>query len=162
MNPIPFYKKCRSCGLRGQFNDGTPGCSKFKIKVNPDEDFCSWHEAENINTCCICGTPSKSLYLWLENDEYHTICEKCFASIGKCPTCQYNNTCELMTDQSEPPYVMQTVQQGMMIMQTQVKNPSLVNRHCPSCRCSYGSTNCIKDNKEATCNNWVLNRSIIH
>ena len=37
-------KPCKTCQRLGTFNDGSAGCVKFKIKVNPETDFCSWHE----------------------------------------------------------------------------------------------------------------------
>lgn len=162
MSLIPFYKKCRTCGAKGQFQDGSPGCSKFKIKIDLDNDYCSWHQPENAPECTICHQKKEGIYLWYDEEYtvYCPICPTCFAKIGTCDTCTYGNICELMTDQSEPPYVMQTVRQGPMIMQQQVKNPNLIARHCNKCCCSFDGKTCNKENEDITCNNWKLNRSI--
>ena len=58
-------------------------------------------------------------------------------------------------DRSEPQVVMRTVRQGMMTMQTQVKNPNLVRKHCLNCVCSYGTQgDCCADQNGEGCKNW--------
>ena len=156
-------KPCKTCQSLGAYNDGSPGCIKFKIKVNPEEDYCSWHETKGqAIICAICKReyPISELFYWINQDGSvgYQVCKNCLDKIGSCITCAYQNECGFANDHSEPQIVMQNVQKGFMTMQTQVKNPHLVQKHCVSCRCSYGNRDpeCMKDENGANCGHWVM------
>ena len=107
----------------------------------------------------MCGksVPISSLIIWINKDETinTAICQNCYNNIGNCATCTYNEVCNFETDHSEPHYVMQTVQQGFMTMQKQVKNPHLVEKHCISCRCSTdGKGTCMREENGTNCGCW--------
>lgn len=159
-------KKCKTCSVLGAFSDGSPGCGKFQIKVNPEEDYCSWHTTiANIMNCSLCGkqVQAKELYYWISQDESRTyqICEQCLNIIGTCATCKYGNICNFRNDHSEPQVIMKTVQQGFMTMQTQVKNPKLIVKHCQKCHCSDGADPSIRDiicfkDEDNMCAKWEM------
>lgn len=161
---MPFEKKtiskCKTCGLRGTFQNGSPGCSKFKVQIDLDKDFCSWHVPEGaLTTCSFCQnkTPIKDTIIHYFNDKLILICPQCNSLVGTCHTCIHQPKCDFKSDTSEPQVVMKTVRQGMMTMQTQVKNPNLIKKHCIKCTCSYGTEgNCLKDSNGDGCPNWQL------
>ncbi len=88
---------------------------------------------------CKQNQPIKNIVITeIEDGTLLYTCPQCYGLIHTCRTCEYVKTCNFLTDTSEPPIINQTVRQGPMIMQTQVKNPHLIDKHCISCRCSYG------------------------
>lgn len=158
-------KKCKFCGLRGTFQNGSPGCTKFKIQVDPEKDFCSWQIPESgICKCSICNSnlPSKDAIIFTFEDKTLIACNQCEKLIGICQTCIYNSQCAFEADRTEPHFVMQTTRQGMMTMQSRVKNPKLVKKHCVNCRCSYGNNgDCCKESNDAACAKWQINPQLL-
>ena len=146
-------KPCKTCALRGATNTGTPACSKFKIPI--ENNGCTWHTTNTL-TCELCGQPKDTVMIWQNDNTEKLICTDCYNSIGSCHTCVNVNTCNFKNDHSEPQVVSKTIQQGFMTMQTQVKNPHLVEKHCSTCRCSDVNNNCFKDDTGAGCPNWQL------
>ncbi len=161
---IPFYYKCKTCGLRGTTNQGVDACAKFKIQINPEEDFCAWHENENTLSCCICGATDNLIIEEIDGENY-LFCSGHYNAIHSCQGCINNNVCALASDHSEPQVVMKTIRQGMMTMQTQVKNPNLVKKHCSVCHCSYvdgQEVACLKDSPDhLSCSNWQLQKALL-
>ena len=149
-------KPCKTCALRGATDTGAPACSKFKIPIDDIENNgCTWHTT-NILTCEICGQPKDTVMIWQNDNTEKLICSGCYNLIGSCYTCVNANICNFKNDHSEPQVVSKTIQQGFMTMQTQVKNPHLVEKHCSICRCSDVNNNCLKDDTGAECPNWQL------
>ena len=68
------------------------------------------------------------------------------------------NECGFRTDHTMPAYVTQNVRKGFMTMQTQVKNPNLVEKHCTTCRCSIDDRGtCGKENNAGSdCPHWAF------
>ena len=165
MKTLTNLKRCKYCGLKGTFQDGKPACLKFKIAINPDEDFCSWHIPEsNITQCNICKKhiPMKETNVNCFEDKILLTCESCSSLLGTCHTCQYQNQCNFKSDYSEPQMVTKTIKQGMMIMQTQMKNPNLIQKHCLNCKCSYTPQgDCFKDITEGACPSWTLRPELL-
>lgn len=157
---ITNLKKCKTCGLRGTFQTGSPGCSKFKIPINPETDYCSWHVPESsVTQCDICKStvPTKDTLINYFGDKVLLTCQHCQSLLGTCHTCAHQQDCGFMTDRSEPQVVTRTVRQGMMTMQTQVKNPNLVKKHCLTCKCSYGTNGeCLKEVNGDGCQSWLI------
>lgn len=155
---------CSKCDFYGTFQNGTPGCAKFKIEINPTEDYCSWFKASSTR-CSLCGQPSDALTLYNVDNEWYTFCPSCYQHIHTCNTCGRGQECSFRGDTSEPPIVTQTVRQGNMVMQTQIKNPNLVTKHCMTCRCSYlegTEPNCLKEiNLGSGCPNWQLQKTLL-
>ena len=155
---IPFFYKCKSCANQGTTNQGTPACAKFKIAINPEEDFCAWHENQNAMGCLFCGS-TENVVLEEIDGKYYSFCANHHTAFHSCQGCTYNNVCGFKSDHSEPQMVTKTIRQGGMIMQTQGKNPKLVQKHCQTCRCSMvlpegGDPFCLKEDAEAACLNW--------
>lgn len=164
MNTIPFNYKCKTCANKRLAQNNTPACAKFKIKINPEEDFCAWHENENTAGCTICGS-TDDLIIEVIDDENYLFCQGHYNAIHSCQGCINNNVCTFVSDHSEPQVVMKTIRQGGMIMQTQVKNPNLIQKHCSQCQCSYAdgtSFACVKDSSDHLgCQNWQLQKALL-
>jgi len=164
MNTIPFNYRCRTCANKGMAQDNTPACVKFKIKINPEEDFCAWHDNENIQGCHICGSTDNLIIDNIDNENY-LFCKGHYNAIHSCQGCVNNNVCGFASDHSEPQVVMKTIRQGMMTMQTQIKNPNLIQKHCSKCQCSYADGTdfaCLKDlPNHLSCSNWQLQKALL-
>lgn len=94
--------------------------------------------------CDFCGTivPTKSLVVIEINESknIHT-CPNCYNLIGTCRTCKHILRCGFEEDITEPHQVQKTIRQGPMIMNTIIKNPNLIEKHCSSCYCSNNNWN---------------------
>lgn len=119
-----------------------------------------FHPPTQTFKCQICQKdfPIKGLIISYFDDNKIITCPKCYGYLNTCILCEYNNKCGLKTDTSgEPKIVTQTIRRGMMTVQTQVRNPKLVDKYCISCRCSYGDKgDCIKENNEADCPHYKI------
>ena len=150
---------CKSCANLGATQDGSPACILHKKFIDPNEDFCSDHiNITNNITCEWCGqmvTP-KEINIWTFNDVNKFLCPHCSQMVNTCQTCAYGNDCGFANDYSMPQMVNQTIRQGFMTMQTQVKNPKLIEKHCLSCRCSCDNKGtCLRDEHGANCGHWM-------
>lgn len=157
-----FKRYCATCAQLGNFQNGNPGCAEFKIGVNPNKDFCSWHQEKEETHCTFC--PSNQNLTFVEfNDEYYGFCPDHYILLGSCQTCVNVNICGFKDDNSEPLFVTaQTSHHGMTI-QTQIRNPNLVNKHCANCRCGFGDNHsCVKQMQVADCGNWQLMEGLLH
>lgn len=160
---MDFKYLCRTCRQQGTFRDGSPGCGKFNIKIDPNKDFCAWHENEDTPSCSFCGE-HEGLYLIYLDESWHYICANHHKVLYTCQACAHNQECGFQNDHSAPPYVMRQVRQGNMVIQQQVKNPKLIARHCPTCKCSFGNNNdCFKEtcSNEPGCPNWQLQTGLL-
>lgn len=151
---------CKNCAHRGVAQNGSPACIIHKKIVNPEDDFCSdfANPKDNIN-CEWCGqsTPPDEIKIWIIDDKPRFLCPHCSQMVNTCQTCAYGNECGFANDHSMPQIVNQTVRQGGMIMQTQVKNPKLVDKHCRSCRCSCDDKGtCLRDEHGVNCGHWLV------
>ena len=162
MNVIPFNYRCSSCGLRGKTQDGQDACGLHKRLINPNSDGCTWHQ-NSTGTCALCGGAilDNPLIQFLD-DQVIPLCQNCSSVFYSCATCINAQICGFKNDHSEPQIVTQRVQNGYMVMQQQVKNPTLVERHCSTCYCSYGETNiCLKDSQGVSCPNWQFQITLL-
>ena len=163
MKPISF-KPCKTCGHRGVARDGSPACLEHqKIITNIEEEGCTWHFDESVLTQCdLCHKKVQQILLYqIDDNKDYCLCTDCANKLYTCHTCAYLNDCGFANDHTMPAYVMQQVQQGFMTMQTQVKNPAMIEKHCISCRCSIDDKGtCAKEtNAGQECTHWAL-RSI--
>ena len=108
--------------------------------------------------CDICGKPmaySNSILLKTDDGEWvqvHFVCYDTY--IGKCATCSACD-CELDKDNTAPKYTVKVVRQGPMTVQTQVLNPSLVDKHCRvGCQC-WAENQCVRQSGHG-CQNYKL------
>ena len=158
---MDFKYKCKTCSYVGQLQDGSTGCSKFNIKIDLNKDGCSWHKS-NAVTCCVCGkVDDNMILLYGATDDIYPFCSECYEYHHTCRLCKNGNICNFKADKSEPQIVSQTIRQGFVTMQQQIKNPNLVKKHCASCKCSWNSENCHKDDNGVTCPNWQLKTEML-
>ena len=162
-----MIKYCKTCASKSKTQDGRSACARFKILINPDEDFCSKHVTQGqTDVCDLCNIhlPMNQFCIWInpEGTNNYLICKNCYSKIYSCITCKYGNICGFSNDHSEPQMVMKTIRQGMMTMQTQVKNPNLVIKHCQKCHCSDGAdphikdVTCFKEQDIGVCPKWEM------
>ena len=145
---------CKDCANRGTGLNGSPACSLNQKLIDINKDFCSNHKVNTNNiTCRICGKPQID-FIYPFEDKYLLLCADCNKYIGSCNSCIYVNNCGLKSDHSEPLYVTKTIRNGMGVIQTQVKNPNLIQKHCLSCRCGWEET-CLKEQNEGNCSSWT-------
>ena len=156
---------CRTCGFRGTFQDGSPACGLTNSTIKEDlTGFCDRHKHEdNVHHCEICQKISDKLYLYEHNDNYRFICQQCYSTFGTCNTCEKVNECGVLSDPTEPPFVMTTMQKGPMIVQTQIKNPNLIEKHCTTCKCAapLDYKLCCKDENGVNCIAWQLSKVLL-
>lgn len=160
---MEFKYACRTCGHRGKTNDGQDACSKFKIKIDLSKDGCSWHIAQLV-TCSTCKqqfAPSEVTAYVTDTMKVCYVCKNCYSQFYTCGTCENYPKCGFSEDRTEPQVVTKTIRQGFMTMQTQVKNPTLVQRHCSICQCSSDG-DCQRENENgAHCPHWQLRKSLL-
>lgn len=99
--------------------------------------------------CQICNQeiPIKALTISEYDNNYVYTCAKCYGYLNHCSTCIYGNKCDFQEDHSEPQIVNKIISHGGMRIQTQERNPNLIEKHCISCRCSYDNKgSCNKEN----------------
>lgn len=145
---------CRDCANRGTLPNGSPACALSQKPINIDKDFCSQHKINNQNAVCkICGKPQIN-YIYSFNDKLLLVCENCQKHIGTCGACSHVYDCGFKNDHSEPQYVNKQIRNGIGIIQTQIKNPNLVKKHCSKCHCGC-EENCLKDENGENCSSWM-------
>ena len=83
---IPFYYRCETCGLQGNTTKGTPVCAKFKIAINPEEDFCAWHQNKDIIGCIFCGINDNLLIEEIDGENI-LLCFDHYQALHSCQGC---------------------------------------------------------------------------
>ena len=114
-------------------------------------------------TCNFCGQPipTQKLILTQFDEKWVQLCPNCYNFLNSCATCENSNDCGISNDTSgAPKMVMKQVQQGGMYMSTQVINPALQDKYCPTCRCF--SDNCQRqDNNGRNCLRWTISSALL-
>lgn len=147
----------RTCGTCAIWKNGA--CALTNRQIPEDrkvESFCDNHRY-SVNTCDFCGSLidapfQPGIIIFNEKQEIKLICRNCYSKEGTCLTCTINASCALNNDNTMPRYVNKVVRQGNMTLQTQVLNPDLVAKHCPSCKC-YENGQCARQ-KNSCCSNY--------
>ena len=134
---------CNSCVLKTQ--DGFH-CDLTNWEIKPLEDSCFRH-TRSFTSCELCNMPiTGKKYLEFINDEYHVLCASCSSKMYTCQLCGEGQQCLFLTDPSPiPKTIMKTIQQGNMVMQTQVRNPEREKITCTKCIC-WIESECQKEN----------------
>lgn len=117
-----------------------------------------------VINCELCGQPhpQEATIITYFNDKYLITCPHCWGFIGQCQTCEYGTSCGFIDDHSEPQVIPKTIRHENMVMTTQVRNPKLVEKHCISCRCSYGTDgDCCRTNQQADCGSYIIHSSLL-
>ena len=122
---------CATCAIR---HPQTLVC-QLTNQPKKDDDFCSNHQ-EELDRCDLCHDLAIPLLCFPTEGRYYFLCQSCFRSLSTCRMCASGKHCAFEADTTLPKQVMQTVRQGNMVMQTQVRNPELVNKTCKAgCKC---------------------------
>jgi hypothetical protein len=154
------FKPCKTCEERGVTQDNSPACRKFKVPIEDIEKCgCTWHNTTGQKyQCDLCKQLYSSLIIYQTEDRELYLCENCYNNLNTCRTCRHATECGFTNDRSAPQYINQTTNNGFMRVQQQVKNPTLVERHCLSCRCSIDDkgTCCREIDAGVSCGHWML------
>ena len=149
-----------TCNTCGYCDKNKQICLFYNIQVNIDKDFCSKHIAEPIR-CEICQSlmTTKGSFLEQDNeDNWHMYCGRCKTLLSTCQTCKKVAVCPFETDPNPmPKVVMKTVQNGNMIMQTQVRNEERIKLFCLSCDCWDSEENQCRKELNIECNKKIGN-----
>lgn len=110
--------------------------------------------------CNICHQPiipgaNNTILTKSDNDVWLLCHYACYDQyIGKCATCA-NRTCALDKDNTAPKYVVKAERRGNVTIQTQVLNPTLVDKHCAAgCLC-YVNQSCVRQSGQG-CQSYKL------
>lgn len=125
--------KCGQCALK-TLEGGM--CPIFHQEMSADTGACPMFTTELI-TCDVCGAIiPKGAIIQEENELIHILCSNCATS--GCAACVENQYCAFEQDTScaEQPFIMETVQKGNAIFQTQRRNPKRIEATCAQgCPC---------------------------
>lgn len=122
---------CATCGIR---HPQKLICQLTGQAVT-DNDFCSKHQ-EILDVCDLCNKFTTLTLIHKEGEKNYFICQNCFSSFSTCRMCASGKHCAFEADTTLPKIVTQTIRQGHMVMQTQVRNPELVKKTCEAgCKC---------------------------
>ena len=141
-------KYCRSCSF---FDGSQNACLYLNIRVDPNSYFCANHDERiDCGTCVICGKPMTNMNCVrdvLPDGDYRLIHYACAKKLNTCSTCVHGQICEFNTNPDPmPKVVVETVRQGNMVIQQQVRNPSRVEKFCAACPCFNHDFGCFKEN----------------
>ena len=85
-----------------------------------------------MDSCDYCGSLVPPFVI----NEDALVCMNCCKSFTTCRMCEKVYECPFETDPSPlPKVILQTMQQGPMTVQTQVRNPERVKQFCFPCEC---------------------------
>ena len=141
-------KICKNCLY---LHPQQPICTLGLGNVDPATDYCPKFltQGSEIGYCAICGGTvyiGYECFDWVAKDNaYRVLHRECAKKLGTCQTCVLANACEFDTNPDPmPKVVMQTVRQGNMVMQTQVRNPDRIRKFCHECSCFDPENECLK------------------
>lgn len=149
------YKNCRNCSIADLHRNI---CRLSNLPIDPDNDYCS-HGAKTLPTCSICRSPfiSGTGLIIMENDIPHEICGRCAAAKNTCAVCTNGNVCEFNNNPDPmPKMVRRQIQQGNMVMSTEIMNPERIAKFCTTCKCYSEEYGCAKQNGDG-CGNQTVN-----
>ena len=112
-----------------------------------------------IIQCPICKRQlhqNQSFILYIEG-KHILLCPQCYDLIGKCQTCEYGHRCAFEEDNTMTHVITQTIRQGPAVIQTQVKNPALIEKHCINCRCAWDDKGtCCAGDSNVDCPHYIV------
>lgn len=102
-------------------------------------------KSDNLLTCDICGKQYLPRGATVEVHSGKVICPTCAQQMAACGACAHSKICTFETDPSPiPKIVVQTVQQGNMRIQQQVRNPAREEITCKNCKCYNEEYHCMR------------------
>ena len=100
--------------------------------------------------CDVCGNPAQAAVI--SNERLY--CQRCAALFDTCSLCLNSVGCEFETNPSPlPKVVVQTIRQGAVTMQQQIKNPERIKQFCFPCKC-FDQDDLICRREERWCPNY--------
>ena len=110
----------------------------------------------NLFTCDICGRQYLPHQATVEAHTGKVICPNCAQFMMACGSCKFSEGCAFDTDPSPiPKVVMQTIQQGNMRIQQQVRNPAREEITCKKCKCYNEEFHCMRTYL-SRCSNFTI------
>lgn len=99
----------------------------------------------NLFTCEMCGSKYLPHKATIEAHTGKVICPTCAQFMAACGSCQFSEGCAFETDPSPLPKVItQTIQQGNMRIQQQIRNPAREEITCKNCKCYNETNHCMR------------------
>lgn len=95
-----------------------------------------------MNICKVCGRQVEQGGIIQNDPPYFFLCDSCGQQFYSCFSCEHGQHCGFQEDQSTPDVVMQTFQQGNMLVQQQVLNPDKIKIYCEEggCPCWHAAS----------------------
>ena len=143
MSEIKYCETCKVCVKEKGI------CQRHGIAIPVDlkKDYCSKH-VDEIIICEVCRQPMipPGIIEVDKDGNVHQFCDRCNQLMKTCATCPKVQYCAFDMDPNPmPKVVMQTVQQGNMTMQSQIKNPERIKLFCHSCKCWNEDAGCFRE-----------------
>ena len=133
---------CGSCGFYRPLQQNSEIKYCILDQVQRDSDYYCGRHTNQPEACDMCKRiiiNKKGIITLNKEGKYMLICEDCCNSLGTCSTC-IHGYCGLQSDTSgRPKMVQRQMQNGGMIISTQVLNPDLVQEYCTKCSCYYNN-----------------------
>ena len=147
-------KSCFNCGYH-QLDTTKCPLIAYTYK-NGAVPVCPYWVGE-LNKCGVCGQviAGQTLRFFEATDgTFKLLCDNCKNALGTCRTCTKSTTCDFETNPSPiPKAVIKSIQQGSMITQIQIKNPSRIDISCRvNCECFSEEFGCLREN--GTCGKY--------
>lgn len=116
------------------------GICQLMREPAPEDCKCPHYTAAPLNQCVFCKQITlDGVFILNKEDKPFPICKNCSTAFGTCRACQESAECRFQSDPSPiPPVIMETRQQGNMVIQQQVINPERVKITCALCECWSG------------------------
>lgn len=127
----------------------------------PEENKCLVHgydlsKTAKIYNCDICHKPT--LDIIVEPSMHKLICFDCYSKLSTCFGCKHGQYCAFEQDPSPIPKItVQTIRQGNMVGQIQIKNPERIKICCTGCPC-YKNDKCERDNLYCSAYNFIYDQ----
>lgn len=109
--------------------------------------------------CPICKRQIDKGGIYLNEAPHLLLCEDCGTHFWTCATCDISRRCLVQENSKHiQPYIMQTVQQGNMIIQQQIPNPELTKQYCEEdgCQCWHSDSKTCCRQQIGVCVNHKL------
>lgn len=144
-----MIKSCKVCGFADLKQNV---CQLFRMKIDPDSDYCSkLQDKTTVKICDVCGraiVDNHSTFLVpTENIEWKLLCDECINLINTCAFCKNSQTCDFETNPSTlPKMVQKQIRQGNMVAVTTIKNPERIRETCQkNCKCFSAENGCMRE-----------------
>jgi hypothetical protein len=109
---------------------------------------------ENLIICDFCGNAMLPNQATVEPNG-HISCPRCAQLNSACGSCSHATECLFETDPSPlPKVVVQTVRNGNMTIQQQVRNPAREEITCKKCNCYNDTWHCMRS-FQSRCVNFI-------